>query len=129
MIWVGTSDPTFDGFLHWVERKITEFNIFFPAIFVTVVHVEREAMVNEALQDLESRANRFDAYVMPTMNAHGATSILADHLMDLSTFTVDNVNDIAWQTIGRYFRAHFSLYQGKVLTLPLAGTFFAPLLP
>ena len=57
------------------------------------------------------------------MNVHGGTSLMAAGLMDLSTFTVDNVNDIAWQTIGRFFRAHSSLYEGKVLTLPLAGVF------
>ena len=55
------------------------------------------------------------------MNFHGGTSLVTAGLMDLSTFTVDNVNDIAWQTIGRFFRAHPSLYEGKVLTLPLEG--------
>ena len=45
--------------------------------------------------------------------------------MDMSTFTVDNVNDTAWHSIGRYFPAYSSLYEGKVLTLPLAGDFFS----
>ena len=100
-----------------------EFNDLCPRIFVVPIHVMYEDMVSEALQDLESGMNRFHAYVMPYMNLHGGTSLMADGLMYLSTFTVDNVKDIAWQTIGRFFRAHSSLYESTVLTLPLTGDF------
>ena len=57
------------------------------------------------------------------MNIYGGTSRLADRLMDMSTFTVANVNDIAWHTVGRYFRAYSLLYEEQVLTLPLTGDF------
>lgn len=121
----GSGDPIFSLYRQWVDRKIIEFNELYPAICVTQVHVTREEMVSQVLQDVASGTNRIHAYLMPFMNVHGATSMLADRLMDLSTFTVDNVNDIAWQTIGRFFRAHSSLYQGKVLTLPVTGDFFS----
>ena len=97
--------------------KIMEFNDLHLGIFVVPIHVKYEDMVSEALQDLESGVERYHAYAMPHMNVHGGTSLMVDGLMDLSTFMVDNVNDIAWQTIGRFFRAHSSLHEGKVLTL------------
>ena len=107
----------------WLARKTIEFNGLFPAITVPPIDVPVQEMVNEAEEDLESGRNTFDAYIIPYMNIHGGTSRLADRLMDLSTFTVANVNDIAWHTIGRYFLAYSSLYEGQVITLPLAGDF------
>ena len=68
--------------------------------------------------------NVYHGYVIPYMNVYGGTSLLAHRLMDLSTLTVDNVNDIAWHTVGRFYRTHSSLYEGTVLTLPFAGDFF-----
>ena len=113
------------AYREWVDRKTTEFNRVYPAISVTPHYVSVDNMVAEALQDLETGTNMYHGYVIPAMNVYGGTSVLADRLMDLSTLTVDNVNDIAWQTIGRFYRAHSSLYEGKVLTLPLAGDFFS----
>ena len=107
----------------WLDRKTIEFNGLYPAISVTAIHVNSGEMVNQALQDLESGTNRYHSYIIPGMNVLGGTSRLADRLMDLSVFTVANVNDIAWQTIGRFYRAHSALYEGKVLTLPLTGDF------
>ena len=43
--------------------------------------------------------------------------------MDMSEFTVGNVNNIQWNTFGQFFRSHYALYEGKVLTLPLTGDF------
>ena len=107
-----------------LTRKTIEFNGLFPAITVTPIDVPYKEMLNEAEEDLESGRNIFDAYIIPYMNLYGGTSRLADRLMDLSTFTVDNVNEVAWHTIERYFRAYYSLHEGQVLTLPLAGDFF-----
>lgn len=80
-------------------------------------------MVDEAELDLDSGTNSHDAYIMPLMNVCGGTSRLADGLMDMSTCTVGNVSDLAWHTIRRHFRAHASLCESKVLTLPLVGDF------
>ena len=45
------------------------------------------------------------------------------YILHMSKYTVNNVNDIAWQRIGRSSRSHAALYQRKVLVLPLAGDF------
>ena len=119
----GSEDLGMQTYRDWVDRKTTEFNRVYPVISVTLHYVRDDKMVTEALQDLETGTNTHHGYVIPGMNVWGGTSVLADRLMDLSTFTVDNVNDVAWQTIGRFYRAHSSLYEGKVLTLPLAGDF------
>ena len=123
MIFDGSGDLFQQKWRDWLVRKTIEFNGFFPAITVTPIDVPFQEMLNEAEEDLESGRNTFDAYIIPLMNVQGGTSRLADRLMDLSTFTVANVNDIAWHTIGRYFRAYSALYDGQVLTLPLAGDF------
>ena len=121
----GSTQLRINAYREWVDRKTTEFNRVYPAISVTLKYVNDDSMVTEALQDLEIGTNMYHGYVIPSMNVHGGASVLADRLMDLSTFTVDNVNEIAWQTIGRFYRAHSSLYEGKVLTLPLAGDFLS----
>ena len=125
MVFDGNVAFTFAVWQQWFERKTIEFNHLHPSISVTPIYLNYWEMLSEAQQDVESRMNRFHAYVIPYMNTRGATSTLADHLMDMSTFTVDNVNDIGWHTIGRYFRAYSSLFEGKVLTLPVAGDFFS----
>ena len=107
----------------WYEGKTAEFNALYPAISVTLSHVQQEDMVTEALLDLERGTNLYDAYVIPSLNSNGGTSRLSNRLMDLSEFTVDNVNNIEWQTIGRSFRSHGALYEKKVLTLSLSGDF------
>ena len=123
MILDGSNDLFERTWRDWLARKTIEFSGLFPAITVTPIDVPYQEMVSEAEEDVESGRNTFDAYIIPYMNLHGGTSRLADRLMDLSTFTVANVNDIAWHTIGRYFRAYSSLYEGQVIMLPLAGDF------
>ena len=59
------------------------------------------------------------------MSAFGVTVSVADQLLDMSTLTVANVNQVAWHTIGRFYRAHFSLFHGKVVSLPLSGDFLS----
>ena len=107
----------------WYDRKTAEFNALYPAISVTLSHVEWDGMVAEALLDLDQGTNLYHAHVVPYLNFYGGTSRLSDRLMDMSEFTVDNVNNIEWSTIGRFFRSHGALYEKKVLTLPLAGDF------
>ena len=121
----GSFDPIAHAYREWLDSMITEFNRLYPAISVTPHYVIFDNMVTEALRDLDTGTNMYHGYVIPGMNVFGGTSVLVDRLMDLSTFTVDNVNGIEWQTIGRFYRAHSSLYEGKVLTLPLAGDFFS----
>ena len=123
MVLDGSTDIFSNAHRQWVDRKTTEFNRLFPAISVTLKYVKDDNLVTDSLQDLEMETNMYHGYVIHGMNLWCGTSVLADRLMDLSTFTVDNVNDIAWQSIGRFYRAHSSLYEGKVLTLPLAGDF------
>lgn len=115
-------DGTWRATQQWVDRKTIEFNALYPALNVTLDYVKHDEMVNEAGQDLESGRNRYHAYIIPLLNTYGGTR-LADRLMDMSSLTVENANEISWQTIGRFFRAHSSLYEGKVLTLPLSGDF------
>ena len=107
------------GGQEWYERKTGTL----PGISVSLVHVAHDAMVVEALSDLEKETNKHHACIIPGLNANGGISLLADRLMDMFTFTVENVNDISWQTIGRFFRTHASLYEKNVLSLPLSGDF------
>ena len=123
MVLDGSLDIIHQASREWISRKITEFNDLYPAISCTATYVNDAQIVTEALQDLESGASIHHGNIIQGLNVYGGTSLLAHRLMDLSTFTVDNVNDIEWHTIGRMYRAHSSLYEGKVLTLPLAGTF------
>ena len=104
----------------WYERKTAA---LYPSISVTLKHVSLDDMVNEARTDLEQGTNFYHAYLISLLNAHGGLSLLAHHLMDMSSFTVGNVNKISWPSIGRFFRSQSSLYEGRVLSLPLAGDF------
>ena len=63
------------------------------------------------------------AYIIPVLNRNGGISLRADRLRDMSTFTVENVNDISRPTIGRFFRTRASLYDRKVTSLPLSRYF------
>ena len=53
------------GGQEWYERKTAEFNALFPGISVSLAHVAHDAMVNEALSDLEKETNRYHAYIIP----------------------------------------------------------------
>ena len=46
------------GGQEWYERKTAEFNAFYPGISVSLAHVAHDAMVNEALSDLEKETNK-----------------------------------------------------------------------
>ena len=107
----------------WYERKAAEFKSLYPSISVTLKHVSLDDMVNEAQTDLEQGTNFYHAYLIPHLNIHGGLSLLSERLMDMSSFMVANVNNISWLSIGRFFRSQSSLYEGKVLSLPLAGDF------
>ena len=107
----------------WYERKTAEFNALYTTISVTLKHVSLDDMVNEARTDLEQGTNFYHAYLVPFLNLHGGLSLLSDRLMDMSPLTVANVNSISWPSIGRFFRSRASLYEGKVLSLPLCGDF------
>ena len=109
----------------WYERKTAEFNALYPSISVTLKHVSLVDMVNEAQTDLEQGTNFHHGYIIHFLNMHGGLSLLSERLMDMSSFTVANVNSISWPSIGRFFRSHASLYEGKVLSLPLSGDFMS----
>ena len=102
----------------WIEGKAMEFNVKYPSITVVPIRASEE----KALADAAAGSNTYDAYVMDTDLLIGT---LADHFLDMSNFIVDNLNEIRWNTIGRFFRSHVALYQGKVLNLPLTGDFSA----
>ena len=121
----GEGSVTWAAARAWYDMKTAQFNALHPAIAVTPVHVHLTDFVDEALRDLEQQTNTFHAYVTPFLNLFGGTSRLADRLMDMSEFTVGNVNNVSWHRIGRFFRSHAALYGGKVLTLPLTGDFFS----
>ena len=106
----------------WYERRTGEFNALHPTISVTVKHVSVDDMVNGPQTDLEEGTNFYRGYLVPSL-VHGGLSLLAGRLMEMSSFTVANVNSISWPSIGRFFPSHASLYEGKVLSLPLSGTF------
>ena len=99
-----------------------EFNELHPSITVVPTLVLEETFVADALGDIVSGSNSFDAYMT---NLDMFVGALEDNLLDMSNVTVDNVNDIRWHTIGRFFRSHNSLFQGRVLGLPLAADFMA----
>ena len=107
----------------WYERKTVEFNALYPSISVTLKHVSLDDMVNEARTDLEQGTNFYHIFLIPLLNVYGGLSLLSERLMDMSSFTVANVNSISWPSIGRFFRSHASLYEGKVLSPPLSGDF------
>ena len=117
----GSTDSLWQGTQQWYDSKTAEFNALFPAISVELSHVPYEDMVTQAEEDVQHGTNQYHAYLVPFMNTNGGTSRLAEDLMDMSVFTVDNVNNIQWNTIGQFFRSHSALYEGKVLTLPLSG--------
>ena len=106
----------------WLDRKTIEFNGLYPAISVELLDVN---YTRELLEDTESGRNTYHAYILPFMSAFGVTTSVADQLLDLSTLTVANVNHVAWHTIGRFYRAHSSLFDGKVVSLPLSGDFLS----
>ena len=111
------------GGQQWYERKTAEFNALYPDISVSLANVAENDMVNEALSHLEKETNKYHAYIIPGLIMNGGISLFADRLMDMSPFTVENVNDISRQMIGRFFRTHASLYVKNVLSLPLSGDF------
>ena len=119
------SNGSWQATRQWFDSKTVEFNALYPAISVELSHVQYEDMVSQAQVDLEKGTNLYEAYIIPFMNGNGGTARLSDRLMDMSVFTVDNVNNIQWHTIGRYFRSHAALYEAKVLTLPLTGDFIS----
>ena len=119
----GSTDPTWQKTQQWYDSKTAEFNTLFPAISVELSHVPHEEMVTLAEEDLQHGTNQYHGYLVPLLNFFGGTSRLSDGLMDMSAFTVNNVNNIQWNTIGQFFRSHSALYEGKVLTLPLSGDF------
>ena len=106
----------------WLDRKTIEFNGLCRAISVELLNAN---YTRELLEDTESGRNTYHAYIMPFMSAVGVTTSVADQLLDLSTLTVPNVNRVAWHTLGRFYRAHSSLFHGKVVSLPLSGDFLS----
>ena len=107
----------------WLDRKTMEFNGLYPAISVELLDVIN--WTREPLEDMESGRNTYHGYILPLMSALGVTVSVADQLLDMSTLTVANVNHVAWHTIGRFYRAHSSLFDGKVVSLPLSGDFYS----
>ena len=90
----GSTDPTWQIIQQWYDSKTAEFNTLFPAISVELSHVPHEEMVTLAEEDLQHGTNQYHAYLVPLLNFFGGTSRLSDGLMDMSAFTVNNVNNI-----------------------------------
>ena len=107
------------------ESKTADFNALFPAISVVLSHVLCEDMMTHAEADLQHGTNQYHAYLGPLLNTNSGTSRLSDALMDMSVFTVDNVNHIQWNIIGRFFRSLAALCESKVLALLLSGDFIS----
>ena len=106
----------------WFASKVAEFNALYPSITVNLAPISLESLDEEILQDVVNGSNVFHAYLMH-MDKRVAT--MSEYLLDMAKYTVNNVNDIAWQRIGRFSRSHAALYYRKVLVLPLAGDFMA----
>ena len=84
----------------WIEGLAANFTALYPSITVTPVYVDYPAFEGEVLSDIDGD-NNYHAYLVPTMA--DKLGSLAEHLLDMSDFMVDNVNDVDWHTIGRFF--------------------------
>ena len=106
----------------WFASKVAEFNALYPSITVNLAPISLESLNEWILQDLVNGSNVFHAYLM-TMSSRVAST--PEYLFDMAKFTINNVNDIVWQRIGRFSGSHAALYQRKVSVLPLSGDFMA----
>jgi len=105
-----------------IVSKVVEFNAFFPTITVNMAPIFSESVDEEILQDVVNGSNLFHANLM---HIDSLVATMSKYLLDMPKYTVNNVNEIAWQRIGRFSRSHAALYQWKVLVLPLACDFTA----
>ena len=104
----------------WLASKVVEFNALYLSITVNLAPISLESVDEEILQDVMNGSNICHAYLM---NMDPRVATMSEYLLDMSKYTVNNVNDIAWQRVGRFSRSHAALYHRKVLVLPLAGDF------